>query len=60
MQDECVGFGLPCKLVDVLLGYVVAPKMSDEAGKTRNDGVIVLSELVIAGCKIRERGRNGT
>jgi hypothetical protein len=60
MQDKCVGFGLPGILVDVLLGYVVAPKMSDEAGKTQNDGVIVSSELVIAGCKIRERGRNGT
>jgi hypothetical protein len=60
MQDKCVGFGLPGILVDVLLGYVVAPKMSDEAGKTRNDGVIVSSELVIVGCKIREWGRNGT
>ncbi len=60
MQGECVGFGLPGKLVDVLLGYGVASKMSDEAGKTQNDGVIVLSELVIVGCKIREWGRNGT
>ncbi len=60
MQGECVGFGLPGILVDILLRYVVAPKMSDEAGKTRNDGVIVSLELVISGCKIRERGRNGT
>ena len=60
MKDECVGFGLPGKLVDVLLGYGVAYKMSDEAGKIQNDGIIVSLEFVIVGCKIRERGRNGT
>ncbi len=60
MQDECVGFGLPGKLVNVLLGYGVASKMSNEVGKTQNDGVIVSSRLAIVGCKIRERGRSGT
>ena len=60
MQDECVSFGLPGKLINVLPGYGLASKMSDEVGKTQNDGVIVSSELVIVGCKIRERGRNGT
>ncbi len=60
MQDECVGFGLPGKLVDVLPGNDLASKMSDEAGKTQNDGIILSSEFVIVGCKIGERGRNGT
>ena len=60
MQDECVGFGLPGKLVNVLPGYDVASKMRDKAGKTRNDGIIVSLEFVIVGCKIMERGRNGT
>ena len=60
MQGECVGFGLPGILVDSLLGNVVAPKMDNEVGKTRNDGVKVLLELVVLGCKIRERGRRRT
>ena len=34
MQDEFVSFGLQGKLVDVLPGYGVASKVSDEAGKT--------------------------
>jgi hypothetical protein len=60
MQDESVDFGLPGKLVDVLPGYGLASKMSDEVGKTQNNGIIVSSEFVIVGCKIREWGRNRT
>jgi hypothetical protein len=60
MQEECAGFGLPGKLVNVFPGYGFASKMSDEAGKTQHDWIIVSSEFVIVGCKIGERGRNGT
>ena len=60
IQGKCIGFGLPGILVDSLLRNVVTPKMDYEVGKTRNDGVKVSSELVVLGCKIRERGRRRT
>ncbi len=50
VQDECVDFGLPGKLVNVLTRHSLASKMSDETGKTQNDGKIVLPEFVIVGC----------
>ncbi len=60
MQDKCVGFGLPSKLVDVPTGYGLTSKMSDETDETQNDGKIVSLEFVIVGCKIWERSGSGT
>ena len=34
MQDESVGFGLPCKFINVLTENGLAFKMSDEVGES--------------------------